>query len=89
MLFSSFVFLSAFLPLTLLCYYVVPRIARNVVGTFKNILAHAAASPRRQLAFDAWLLALLVLSMSFLAGASYNPFINFSAASRSKLGFQK
>ena len=47
------------------------------VGTFKNILALAASSPRRQLLFDAWLLVLLVLSMSFLAGASYNPFICF------------
>ncbi|MBP5786381.1 MAG: MBOAT family protein [Kiritimatiellae bacterium] len=46
-------------------------------GACKRLLPLAAASPWRQFLLDAWLLALLVLSMSFLAGASYNPFIYF------------
>lgn len=47
------------------------------VGACGRLLAAAAASQWRQRIFDAWLIFLLVVSMSFLAGASYNPFIYF------------
>lgn len=47
------------------------------VGACGRLLTIAAASPWRQRLLDAWLIILLVLSMSFLAGASYNPFIYF------------
>ena len=41
MLFSSFVFISVFLPSVLLCYYAVPRRARNFVLLVASMIFYA------------------------------------------------
>ena len=45
MVFSSLIFLFAYLPLTLLCYYAVPRGWRNVVLFFFSLVFYAWSEP--------------------------------------------
>ena len=45
MVFSSLLFLFAYLPLTLLCYYVVPRRWRNVVLFLFSLLFYGWGEP--------------------------------------------
>ena len=45
MVFSSLIFLFAYLPLTLLCYYVVPRRWRNVVLFVLSLLFYGWGEP--------------------------------------------
>ena len=47
------------------------------VGLCKGVATLGTERRWLRFAADAWLLALLAISMSFLAGASYNPFIYF------------
>ena len=46
-------------------------------GAFRGVHGKLASHRVLQVLFDVWLLALLFLSMVFLAGSTYNPFIYF------------
>lgn len=46
-------------------------------GVFKNVVAKCCLADKANFLFDVWLIFILFLSMAFLAGSSYNPFIYF------------
>ena len=46
MLFSSVTFLYAFLPLTLLCYFLAPKGLRNAVLLVASLVFYAFGEPR-------------------------------------------
>lgn len=46
MVFSSLVFMFAYLPLTLLTYYIVPRKGRNIFLFFINLLFYGWGEPK-------------------------------------------
>ena len=67
MLFSSIPFLYYFLPLTLLCYFLAPRRAKNAVLLLFSLVFYAWGEPR-------WILLLLAsILVTWLLGRAMRP----------------
>ena len=67
MLFSSIPFLYYFLPLTLLCYFLAPRRAKNAVLLLFSLVFYAWGEPR-------WILLLLATNLdTWLLGRAMRP----------------